>query len=429
MTFEDTTVDEVKELLKIKSVRAKTSPVFELALKNELNYFDVNLDNIGKVLKYVVNVIQRDFGTEYSKIPPHGRWNHLNAGGELRIEELISKWEESGIDSIEIGRKLIDLIVFSVLIDAGAGNDWKYKEIGTGKEFNRSEGLAIVSIDLFKSGSLSEDEADPYKVSGSKLIDFTKEELVKAFQITEKNKLTGEEGRLNLLRNLGKSLVDNEIFGKDNRPGNMIDYLFNKFGKEIDLAELWNVLMDGFSSIWPKGRTTIKGISLGDAWYLKYIKNKFSLTKDIDTIIPFHKLTQWLTYSLLQPLSDYGYKFKILNADLLTGLPEYRNGGLFYDFEVIKLKPEFYAQGIELSEDKIIPAFKPDDGVIVEWRSITIGFLDYLLPLVNNEIGYKLALPQLIEAGSWKSGREIAAELRPQTKGPPIDLYSDGTVF
>lgn len=134
------------------------------------------------------------------------------------------------------------------------------------------------------------------------------------------------------------------------------------------------------------------------------------------------------------PLKGYGYKFTVTNEALQTGLPEYRNGGLIYDFGVITLKPEFLKKGLELSKDissttPDIPSFKPDDGVIVEWRALTIGFLDYLLPLINKKIGYDLSLPQLIEAGSWKSGREIAAKLRPSTKGPPIDLYSDGTVF
>ena len=47
-----------------------------------------------------------------------------------------------------------------------------------------------------------------------------------------------------------------------------------------------------------------------------------------------------------------------------------------------------------------------DDDVIVEWRAVTVGFLDLLLEEVNSVLGLqgdnKLSLPQMLEAGSWK---------------------------
>lgn len=431
-----TNQDEIKHLLTIQSVRERTAPIFKLALDNNLDYFNVDLSKTPEVIEFVSGIITRDF-KDFSLIPPHGRWGHLNAGGHDRVEQLISKWRNSSIDEIEIGKKLIDLFVFSVLIDAGAGNSWSYKEASSGEEFNRSEGLAIASIDLFIQGQLSGNPKDPYIVNGSVLKNFTKKDLIHAFQISETNPLSGEDGRLKLIQNLGEALSSNiKIFGKEGRPGNLIDYLHSKTtdDKTLDLSLIWDTLMEGFTPIWPKGRVEIDGISLGDAWPLSTTAKVNGAHNFIDTIIPFHKLTQWLSYSLLVPLQQYGYKFIIKNQDLQTGLPEYRNGGLFVDFGVIQLKDEYLKKGLELSKEigsitPEIPSFKPDDGVIVEWRAITIGFLDYILPLINKKINYELSLPQLIEAGSWKSGREIAAKLRPNTKGPPIDLYSDGTVF
>ena len=139
------------------------------------------------------------------------------------------------------------------------------------------------------------------------------------------------------------------------------------------------------------------------------------------------------------PLEKYGYKFNILNTNLQTGLPEYRNGGLFLDFDVITLKEDILAKGLNTSKKinygKIneackIPSYEPHDGVIVEWRCLTVGLLDYILPLVNAKLNYDLELCQLIEAGSWKGGRVIAMMKRPEMKGgPPINLISDGTVF
>ena len=41
-----------------------------------------------------------------------------------------------------------------------------------------------------------------------------------------------------------------------------------------------------------------------------------------------------------------------------------------------------------------------------------------------------LTLAQVLEAGTWKAGRELAEVSRPNTKEPPIGLLaSDGTVF
>lgn len=183
--------------------------------------------------------------------------------------------------------------------------------------------------------------------------------------------------------------------------------------------------MTGYTSIWPTGRLTLNGEPLGDCWVYK--------TENDEIIVSFHKLTQWLCYSLLRPLEEFGYKFNISSKDLQTGLPEYRNGGLFYDLGVLSLKEEYLNIGLTNSKkygyDPSIPTFTPDDGVIVEWRCLTIGLLDILLPLVNDKLGSNLQLSQLIEAGTWKAGREIAAELRSKTSGPPINLHSDGTVF
>lgn len=143
----------------------------------------------------------------------------------------------------------------------------------------------------------------------------------------------------------------------------------------------------------------------------------------------------------------------------MTGLPEYRNGGLFIDTGVLTLKDEDMERGLarfkrEMEKDgrkcmEVVPMFEPSDDVVVEWRAITVGFLDMLLKEVNRTLGLhgdnELSLPQMLEAGSWKvsdifsemlskadlmkGGREIAEVSRPNTKEPPIMILSDGTVF
>lgn len=100
----------------------------------------------------------------------------------------------------------------------------------------------------------------------------------------------------------------------------------------------------------------------------------------------------------------------------MTGLPEYRNGGLFIDTGVLILKDEDEKRGLAIFKEEgvrsgkpsmeVVPMFTPDDDVIVEWRAVTVGFLDLLLEEVNHTLGLqgseKLSLPQMLEAGSWK---------------------------
>lgn len=99
----------------------------------------------------------------------------------------------------------------------------------------------------------------------------------------------------------------------------------------------------------------------------------------------------------------------------MTGLPEYRNGGLFVDTGVLTLKSEEHSRGVErfMQEARnggrtmeVVPMFEPSDDVVVEWRAVTVGFLDVLLESVNAKLGLvgtdALTLPQMLEAGSWK---------------------------
>lgn len=436
------TVGPAEYFKSIESVRETTSVVYRYVKeRNEGNYFRLDLSCMPKVVEFLCGIIERDYGSDYGSIPPHGRWQHINAGSHCRLENLVSQWRQDGVDEIEISRRLVDLILVSVLIDAGAGSMWKYQV--DGETYSRSEGLAVASFHMFIDGALSDDAAqDPHRVSGQRLKDMTMEEFFKGFQISNDNPLSGMEGRMNLVHKLGEALISNpKIFGPDARPGAMVDYLHGLRDEKtntIGLPDVWNTLMDGLVAIWPKGRTTVDGEPIGDAWTLD---TKIMATGDqglwhddlLDSIVTFHKLTQWLCYSLLVPLETYGHKFNITNKNLQTGLPEYRNGGLFCDFGVLELKPEHKKRGLELSNvlhsNDDIPTFTAEDGVIVEWRCLTIGLLDELLLMVNEKRGTELSLPQVIEAGSWKAGREIAAIRRPKTKGPPIELHSDGTVF
>ncbi|RDL38741.1 Uncharacterized protein BP5553_03081 [Venustampulla echinocandica] len=442
----DPLVDPAGYLRSIGAVRERCSLMLEKARRNELNHFDVQMQNFADTTKFVVSIMKRDFGTDYASIPPHGRWQHFSVGGRDRIALLLNTWP-SELDPSERCRRLLDLFLISVLLDAGAGTSWSYKSKENGRTYRRSEGLAIASLEMFKTGMFSSNETQPHQVDAEGLRSLTVDKLRAALQVSEHNPLAGLEGRTELLIKLSDAMKNHNYFGADGRPGNMLDFLISHPTTQassvpiILLPTLWTVLMDGLAPIWPLSRTAIDGTPLGDAWPLSSMPTG-PVAAPWETIVPFHKLTQWLCYSLMQPMTRL-MNIHFAGAELMTGLPEYRNGGLFIDTGVLSLKKDDMARGVEnfkrnsaengKKDLEIVPMFAPDDDVVVEWRAVTVVFLDLLHEEVNRTLGLqgpdRLTLPQMLEAGSWKGGREMAEISRPNTQCPPIAILSDGTVF
>ena len=174
------------------------------------------------------------------------------------------------------------------------------------------------------------------------------------------------------------------------------------------------MLLAHLGSIWP-GRLTLGGLALGDTWRHGAIKR----ADPTDGLVPFHKLSQWLAYSLIEPLQDAG--IAVTEIDGLTGLAEYRNGGLLVDGAV--LEPRDPAE-----------AAKPnpvDSALVVEWRALTVALLDRIAPMVRGRLGvteHDFPLARVLEGGTWAAGRRLAREKRADAS-PPIAVASDGTVF
>jgi hypothetical protein len=168
------------------------------------------------------------------------------------------------------------------------------------------------------------------------------------------------------------------------------------------------------SSIWPSG-LVLSGIPIGDAGRHPAVR----VGDATDGIVPFHKLSQWLAYSLLEPIESAG--IEVTGIDALTALPEYRNGGLLVDYSLIRPRTT------------IDPAhaFEVGSELIVEWRALTVTLLDQLLVPVRERLGLGDAfkLPHLLQGGTWSAGRQIARTLRPPDGAPPISVAADGTVF
>lgn len=97
-----------------------------------------------------IDKLQRDYDPPFNTIPPHGRYQHFCVGGRDRIAHLLSTFSEE-VDKTEKCRRLVDLFLVSVLLDAGAGTQWSYKSTENGRVYRRSEGIAIASLETFKS--------------------------------------------------------------------------------------------------------------------------------------------------------------------------------------------------------------------------------------------------------------------------------------
>jgi len=400
-------------LRSLATVRLRCNEVLEAAVAGNLHNFRVDLDKLDDVTEFIVSLIVRDYGScsreqieeTIKKIPSHGRLRHF---GQANVDKLLSKLEG------DKAKAILDLVMVAVLLDAGAGDKWTYCDHqDQDKIYSRSEGLGVAALRMFEQGLFSQESTNALRVDAEKLLQLTEDDLIKGMQISSSNPMVGLAGRTRLLNQLGKVLQSGSKYfpGTEKRPSNLLNYLLEcEESNVVDLQHLVDVIIEGLNDIWPKSRTAINGKFLGDVWPLSSLGGIH---------VPFHKLSQWLIYSLLEPLEGLaGLKFT--NKELLTGLAEYRNGGLFIDMGVIV--PLTLTSGQKYSVS---------DCVIVEWRAMTVALIDLLSVKMRKRLGVsaeQLPLGKLLEAGTWKAGREVAKSKRPSGE-PPIQIESDGTLF
>ncbi|MDZ8105811.1 MAG: URC4/urg3 family protein [Nostoc sp. DedQUE12a] len=394
-------------LRSLVAIRERCGQLFAFVNQGKSRYFNCDLTQLTKVADYVIEVMRSEYPD--LQIPFHSRWRHFEAGGVPRLAVLDTQL--AGLTPLEKAAAKFDLAIVSVLLDAGAGNNWRYDEQETGLKLGRSEGLAVASFQMFCEGAFSSHNLP--QVDAQKLQEFTEAELANGFQVNTENPLVGISGRLKLLQKLGQAVVSSpNLFGNENpRPGNLVNYLLGKSENgQLAAATVFSAVLEGFSEIWP-GRLEVAGVNLGDVWRHPSISD--------DGLVPFHKLSQWLTYSLLEPLQELG--LIITGLDALTGLPEYRNGGLCIDLRLIGVKDlEIWRSPHSVASE-----------VIVEWRALTVILLDYIAATVREKLNMtaeQMPLVKILQGGTWTAGRKIAAQLR--TGGTsPIQIDSDGTVF
>jgi len=159
------------------------------------------------------------------------------------------------------------------------------------------------------------DDLDTLSRTAIGLSKITAAQVSDAMQVSESNPMTGIEGRAQLLIRLASVLTapSNAAYFSQNgsqRPGHIIDYLLSHptsqavpspvMGRKVavKIETMWEIVVEGLSGVWPAARTKIDGISLGDVWPVDCLKKQE--TGDGEELVSFHKLSQWMTYSLIE---------------------------------------------------------------------------------------------------------------------------------
>jgi hypothetical protein len=405
-------IDQALSLLSARAVRKRAQRMRALCEDGSLQHWRIDAKRLDPVADLVCETIWDNY--PLLNIPFHARWRHFTVGGHDRWAALQTKarWKNAA----EKARAAFDLVIVSVLLDAGAGPDWRYRDVH-GSVLSRSEGLAVASLDMFAAGAFSSGKDDPLRVDAARLRDLTADDLRRGFQVTASNPLVGLESRASLLNALGRACLElPAVFAREDsaRPGGLFDCLNGQASGGIDADAVLHALLHHLGSIW-RSRLSLDNIPLGDTW-----RHPALQTHDATSgLVPFHKLSQWLTYSLIEPLQVAG--INVTNIDALTGLPEYRNGGLFVDLGAL----------VPTEPSALDHTHTVDSLFIVEWRALTVALLDDVAERVRARLELdrtRLPLACVLEGGTWSAGRRIARRKRADGS-PPLQIASDGTVF
>ena len=411
MSPRETEVEEASWLLTTQAVIERTDNILNAGFGGDLEHFRIAEEKIRPTAQLVADVTRERFPD--LRIPPHARWRHFVVDGRDLWAELAATLD---VPPEEQARIRFDLAITSVLLDAGAGPDWRYRHAPTGITVGRSEGLALASFEAFRSGLFSSDPARPLLADAAGLKGVSEAKLAEAFQAGENNPLTGIATRAELMRVLGAS-IEERLWGEaeELRPGALFDIVRRESESgTASIGAAIATMQSVVGAIWP-GRQRLGGLNLGDTWH-----HPMAGGKGLGAgLVPFHKLMQWLCYSLIEPMQEAG--LEVVEQEMLTPLAEYRNGGLLIDTGLL----------VPRHVKVLGEAHAPDDTVVVEWRALTVGLIRLVAEEVRDILDLteqELPLASVLEGGTWWAGRRIAAEKRPGGP-PPLRVISDGSVF
>ena len=401
-------------LLSASAVRERAHRMLAIGLADRLAHFRIDLDRLDGALDLVLETTRTAYPS--FDVPFHSRWRHFVTNGDDRWAAVADRTDWH--DRAARARAEFDLAIVSVFLDAGAGPSWRYRDPMTGSAIGRSEGLGLASLAMFTGGAFSATLLEPLRVDAGVLANLGVADLERGMQVSDLNPLVGLNGRADLLGRLGRLVASKpDIFGSRDtpRPGGLYDRLaMLADGQTLSAPTILTELLQQLGPIWPS-RLTLGGLALGDCW-----RHPAMTTADATSgLVPLHKLSQWLAYSLIEPMQRSG--ITVTDIDGLTGLAEYRNGGLFVDSGVLAFRD---AEAARQEHEVASP-------LVVEWRALTVALLDRVADGVRQRLGRdatSLPLAKILEGGTWAAGRRLARERRADGS-PPVKVISDGTVF
>jgi hypothetical protein len=136
-----TAAQAVAELRNAHTIRARCENVLKAGLRGELRHFEVELGRLKAAARYTAEVTRERYPS--LEVPEHGRMTHFDCSGISRTAQLMAAVSHEA--QPEQARLLIDVVLTSVLLDAGAGTAWHYLEPCANLRLGRSEGLAVAS--------------------------------------------------------------------------------------------------------------------------------------------------------------------------------------------------------------------------------------------------------------------------------------------
>ena len=284
----------------------------------------------------------------------------------------------------------------------------------------------MASFEGFMRGAFSEHSDDPLRIDTTVLAGIDAYQVAQIFQHGPDNPLLGLEGRVALVNRLGRALKARRL----ERPADFYASLIagsasapkasgtHDWGASVHAADLLATTVAALAPVWLLASEAPDG-ARGDLWPHPAARDEGNENSDsLQGWVPFHKLSQWLCYSLIEPLQEAG--IAVTGLETLTALPEYRNGGLLVDTGVIRLRDARWAG----------QSWTPADPLVIEWRALTVSLIDELAEQVRSQLGmdeHSLPLACILEGGTWAAGRSLAQRLR--AGRPPIEVDTAGSVF
>ncbi len=396
-------------ILSPQGVRQRAQQIYQLAQQGK-THFAINLQKLDEVSEFVLQVISENYPDK--NVPYHSRWRHFEVGNQSQLKQLRAL--QQSLSPLERARLEFDLILPSVLVDAGAGPDWQYPSSNS-LTVGRSEGLGLASLDMFLAGVLADigkAEQNRLATTAAGLKAINEQSFCSYFKVSKDNPLLGVPGRVSLLQSLGDAILAQPQVFPHQRPGDLVDFVLKHYEYTPSASQILDMVIRFLGNIWP-GRLSFEGTNLGDTWVYP------PLGDGMQGYVPFHKLSQWISYSLIETLASNG--FTVSGVEALTGLAEYRNGGLMLDSGLISLRNPRDAKTL----------WAPGSEIIIEWRALTICLLDKIGEKIVQSLNTTAAdfpLAKVLEGGTWAAGRKLAMQMR-NNLTPPLNIQSDATVF